>query len=178
MTIVDRPEVARAALSPLRRRILAELDAPASATEVATALGLPRQKVNYHMTVLEGHGLVELAEVRQRRGFRERRFRRSGVVVIAPDLVDPSDPGDDMSAEAIVAAAGDAIRAVGSLAASGSAHPTATVTTEISFGSPADFRAFLDGVAELAAGYDRIDEPDALTMKITLLSHVAKGHTP
>jgi len=175
MTVVDRPEVARAALSPLRRRILAQLDLPASATEVAAALGLPRQKINYHMSVLERHGLVELAEVRQRRGFRERRFRRSGVVVIAPDLLDPSEPDDDMSAEAVVAAAGDAIRAVGALSAARSPHPTATLTTEVTFASPAALREFLDGVGRLAADYDRGDEPDALTMKITLLSHVAKG---
>jgi DNA-binding transcriptional ArsR family regulator len=175
MNVVSAPEVAHAALSPMRRQILAHLDDVASATEVAAALGLPRQKVNYHMTVLEKNGLVELSEVRQRRGFQERRFRRTGTVVVAPDILEESVPEDDLSAEAVVAAASDAIRTVGRLEATGKPHPTATMTTEVRFATPADHRVFLERVAELAAEFDRGSRDGSLAMKVTLLSHVAKG---
>ena len=52
---VDDPDRVRAALSPLRRELLRRLAQPASATELATAMELPRQKVNYHLRVLEQH---------------------------------------------------------------------------------------------------------------------------
>lgn len=175
MNVVSAPEVAHVALSPLRRRILAELSEPASASEVAAGLDLPRQRVNYHMTVLEKHGLVELAEVRQRRGFQEKRFRRAGTVVLAPDLLDETDRRDDMSAEAVVAAASDAIRAVGALGAADTPHPTATLVTEIGFATPGDHRLFLERVADLAAEFDKKTEEGSLAMKVTLLSHVAQG---
>lgn len=177
MTVIEAPEAARAALSPLRRRILSLLDEPASATELANRLGLPRQKVHYHLTVLESHRLVELAEVRQRRGFEERRFRRSGTVVVAPDLLDMPEPVDDLSAEAVVAAAADVIRAIGGLSAAGTRHPTATLTSEVSFASPGEMRRFLEAVGDLAAEFDCGSRPGSLPMTVTLLSHVTKGDT-
>jgi predicted ArsR family transcriptional regulator len=42
-----------------------ELFAPASAATLATRVGLARQKVNYHLHALEGHGLVRLAQERK-----------------------------------------------------------------------------------------------------------------
>lgn len=179
VTVVERPEVAWAALSPLRRQLLGLLDEPASATELATKLGMARQRINYHLSVLERQGLIQLAEVRQRRGFQERRFRRTGTFVLAPDLLggvraEDTAP-DDMSAEAVVAAATDAIRAVGALAASGRPHPTATMSTEVAFASPADLRRFFERVAELAAEFDQPRNPAAVRMQVTLLSHEALG---
>ena len=85
---MDDPDQLAGALSPIRRRILAALTDPASATELAPALGLTRQKINYHLRVLERLGLVELVELRRRRGCVERVLRRSGEFV-----VDPGDGG-------------------------------------------------------------------------------------
>ncbi len=175
VAIVRTPDTAHVALSALRREILSRLDEPASATELAAVLDIPRQKVNYHMTVLERHGLIRLAEVRQRRGFQERRFVRIGTVMIAPDLLDEPDRSDDLSAEAVVAAASDVIRAVGRLEADNRPHPTATLVSEVRFATPADHRRFLERVADLAAEFDRGATPGSLAMKVTLLSHVAKG---
>lgn len=175
MKIVSAPDAAFAALSPLRRQILSKLGEPLSASEVAEALGLTRQRVNYHLSLLESHGRVEIAEVRQRRGFQERRFRRVGPTVIAPDLLGPTPATDDLSADAVVAAASDAIRAVGELEAEGQPHPTATLVTDVRFASPADHRAFLAGVAELAAKFDRGEAKGALAIRVTVLNHVAKG---
>jgi DNA-binding transcriptional ArsR family regulator len=66
--LVEEPDRLRAALTPLRRRLLELLRVPTSATELAATLGLPRQKVNYHVRALEAAGLVRLVEERQRRG--------------------------------------------------------------------------------------------------------------
>jgi hypothetical protein len=44
--VIEAPAAAVAALDPVRSRVLAALAEPGSATTVARALGLPRQKVN------------------------------------------------------------------------------------------------------------------------------------
>ena len=43
---------------------------------LAAAIGLPRQKVNYHLRALERHGLVELVQERRKGNVTERRCRR------------------------------------------------------------------------------------------------------
>ena len=60
--VIDDPAAATVALEPVRSRLLAELSTPASAATLATRVGMPRQKVNYHLRALEAHGLVRLAE--------------------------------------------------------------------------------------------------------------------
>src|SRR5262245_47551655 len=72
--VIDDPAAATVALEPVRSRLLAELAQPASAAMVATRLGLPRQKVNYHLRTLEAHGLVRVAEERRWGGLTERRL--------------------------------------------------------------------------------------------------------
>ena len=178
MRVLVNADAALAALSPTRRQLLALLDDPTGATDLAEHLGLTRQRVNYHLGILQKHGLIEIAETRQRRGFVERLFRSAGPTVIAPDLLDSASSRDDLSADAVVAAASDAIRAVGHLEAAGDPHPTATMVTEVRFESPARHHAFLEEVATLAAEFDAGDADGALAMKVTVLSHVAKGAKP
>ena len=60
VAVIDDPAAAEAALEPARARLLAQLTEPRSAAMLAAAVGLPRQKVNYHLRTLERHGLVEL----------------------------------------------------------------------------------------------------------------------
>ena len=85
MTAID---VVSAPLSPLRRAVLEQLRAPASASEVAGRLGESRQRVNYHVRELERAGLVELVEERARRGCTERVVRAtSSAVVVEPVIV-------------------------------------------------------------------------------------------
>lgn len=175
LTLVDQAPAAHAALSPLRLAILRSLDEPASATELAAHLGLTRQKVNYHLGVLEAHGLVAVVKERQRRGFRERVFERRGNVVLAPDLLASGDNRDAMSAEAAVAAASDVIRSVGHLSATAQAEEkhlvTATMVTDVAFRTPAELAAFLEGVAALAARFDAGPADDGHRMRVTLVSH-------
>ncbi|MCP4223691.1 MAG: helix-turn-helix transcriptional regulator, partial [Actinomycetia bacterium] len=72
LQVIDETQVALALLDPVRARALAALAEPGSASTVAAALGERRQKVNYHLRVLEEHGLVNLVEERPRRGLTER----------------------------------------------------------------------------------------------------------
>ncbi|MBA4101450.1 MAG: transcriptional regulator, partial [Arthrobacter sp.] len=53
IAVIEDPAAAEASLDPIRTRILRELVVPASATQLAVRVGLPRQKVNYHLRALE-----------------------------------------------------------------------------------------------------------------------------
>src|SRR5690606_10538251 len=70
--VIDDPAVAGVSLDPVRTEILCRLATPGSAAQLAAQLGLPRQKVNYHLRTLERHGLVELREERRKGNMTER----------------------------------------------------------------------------------------------------------
>lgn len=177
MQLIDGTDAAHAALSPRRVEILRELADPASATEVAGRLGLPRQQVSYHFSVLDRHGLIEEVETRRRRGFVERRFRRSGRLILDPDLVssDVERSRDRHSADALMGAAAEALRTAGRLQqeaeAAGARLVTATLVSSVRFARPSDLGAFLDEVAMLAARYDQGPAGEGRTMRLTLLAH-------
>jgi DNA-binding transcriptional ArsR family regulator len=154
-----------AALSPLRRRVLEELDEPASATAVAARLGEPRQKVNYHLRVLEREGLVELVDERRRRGFVERRLQ-----AVARDRFSSA-----YLQSAATRLAADVAELRRSADEAGETAATITVETEIRFASPRDLRAFADNLAaalgRLAAQYDRPDLPSARRFRLVAGAH-------
>ena len=172
VVVIEEPAAAEAALDPVRSRLLAELAAePASAAGVAGRLGLPRQKVNYHLNVLESHGLIELAEVRARGGIKERVLRATAACyVVSPAAIaeggaQPERVGDQLSAGYLTALAGRTVHEVGALTraaeAAGRRLPTFTIDTEVGFRSAADRAAFADGLAaavlELVARYHHDD---------------------
>ena len=166
------------ALDPIRASILDALTEPGSATTVAAALGLTRQKVNYHLKALEAHGLVEPAEERAWGGITERFVRRSARhLVVAPDVVlgaaiDPNEVADRLSAAYLIAVNARTVSELGAIATSavaGTRLPTLTVDTVIGFGSAADRAAFAAdlqaAVAELVARYHHDDgRPHRLTV--------------
>ncbi|HET9559720.1 MAG TPA: helix-turn-helix domain-containing protein, partial [Actinomycetota bacterium] len=106
--VIEEPAAAAVALDPMRSRLLAELVEPASAATLASRVGLPRQKVNYHLRTLEAQGLVELAEERKRGGITERVLRATAATyVISPaalgeTAVDPERAADRLSAGYLV----------------------------------------------------------------------------
>jgi DNA-binding transcriptional ArsR family regulator len=134
-------------------------------------LGIPRQKLNYHLRTLEAHGLVELAEERRRGGITERVLQaRAASFVVSPAALgetaaDPSQAADRLSARYLVALAGRLVREVADLArraqAAGKRLPTMTIDTEIRFRSAEDRAAFADdltaAVMDLAARYHHDD---------------------
>ncbi|MGE3812386.1 MAG: helix-turn-helix domain-containing protein [Candidatus Nanopelagicales bacterium] len=169
--VIESPEAAAAALDGVRARLLAELAVPASAAGLAARMGMPRQKVHYHLKSLETHGLVELAEERVHGGIVERVLQASAsAYVVSPAALsataaDPDANADHLSAGYLVALAGRVVREVGALArratASGSRLPTLTLDTRIGFRSAADRAAFADdltaAVLELVARYHHDD---------------------
>src|SRR5687767_7622487 len=85
--LTDRTQLATV-LSPLRMNILEELKEPGSATTLADRMGMPRQKLNYHLRELEREGFLELVEERPRRGCVERYLKAtSRAFVVNPGLL-------------------------------------------------------------------------------------------
>ena len=181
--MIEDPQVASVALDPIRARLLAELtNAPASAAMVAAKVGLTRQKTNYHLKMLEEHGLLELDEVRMRGGIAERVLRATAATfVVSPAAIAesgarPDDVRDRLSARYLVALAGRVMREVGALAGkaetSGRRLPTFSVDTEIRFRSAADRAAFADdltaAVLDLAARYHH---DDGRSYRLVVASH-------
>lgn len=155
-------------LDPERRRLVAALmEAPDSAAGLARRLGESRQRLNYHLRVLEEGGLVELHEERPRRGVRERVMR----VVARRFVVDPGalgelgatgpEAGDRFSATYLVALAARSIREVAALReraeSTGRRLATASLSAEVRLADPSDFRALVEevsaAVGEIVARY-------------------------
>ena len=142
-------DVSRARLSPLRRRVLAELREPASAAALAARLGESRQSVNYHVRELERAGLVELVEERRRRGFTER-------------VVRVAEAQDRFAADALLALSAQALGDVAEMreraGAEGRRLVTFAIEADVGFERPADIERFADAlaerIAELAAEFD------------------------
>lgn len=166
------------ALDPIRTSILDALTEPGSAATVAAAVGLTRQKVNYHLKALEAHGLVELAEERSWGGITERLVRRSARhLVVSPNVlqsttIDPNQIADRLSAAYLIAVNARSVSEVGSIAsvaATTTRVPTLTIDTVIGFSSSDDRAAFAaelqSAVTALAAKYHHDDgRPHRLTV--------------
>jgi DNA-binding transcriptional ArsR family regulator len=164
--VIDDPAAAVVALDPTRARLLAELSEPASAAALAARLGIPRQKLNYHLRTLEGHGLVEVAEERKWGGLTERLLVATAAsYVVSPGALgqaasDPARAQDRLSARYLIALAARIVREVASLirtAPHDGALPTLALDTAIGFASADDRARFADelasAVTELAARY-------------------------
>ena len=104
VAVIEDPGAAMAALDPIRARLLAELLEPASAATLAARVGLPRQKVNYHLRALEHHKLVEPAEERRWGGLTERLMVATAAAYVVspaalgPAAVDPARSRDRLAA--------------------------------------------------------------------------------
>lgn len=177
MSVIDDPAAAEVSLDPMRRQILAGLVDPGSASTIAVWLGIPRQKVNYHLKVLEQHGLVELVEERRRGNFTERMLQATASsYVISPSTLgqiqpDPLQAPDRLSARWLLAVASRLVRDVGTLltGAQRARRPLATFAMdgEIRFESAADRAAFAEelsaAVTELVGKYHGEREPGSVT---------------
>ncbi|HEY5882375.1 MAG TPA: helix-turn-helix domain-containing protein [Nakamurella sp.] len=168
LTLLDTPERLACALPDLRRRILDRLREPASAAELAREFDLPRQNLNYHLRVLEGQQLLELVELRARRGFTERVMRTVGNgLVVDPDVLARTPPAPDgeqdrHAAQHLVQAAGAVVRDVSRMSGraerQGRRLLTFTLEADVRFSGPGDVHDFTDAlaqaVAQVVAAYD------------------------
>ncbi|GAA5037618.1 DNA-binding transcriptional ArsR family regulator [Thermocatellispora tengchongensis] len=162
VAVIEDPAAAEVSLDPIRARLLAELSAePSSATMLAAKVGLPRQKVNYHLKTLEAHGLVEMVEERRKGNVNERIMRATAAsYVISPAALasvqpDPARSPDQLSASWLLAVAARMVREVGALI-TGAARARKRVATfaidgEVRFASAADRAAFAQELAGAVA---------------------------
>ncbi|MGE0812903.1 MAG: ArsR/SmtB family transcription factor [Vicinamibacterales bacterium] len=180
LDIIDDPARARTALQPVRRQLLHLLERPQSAPQLASAIGMPRQRVLYHLRKLEADHLVEARD----HGSVGRRIDRTYIrtatsYAIAPNAlggvaVDPQTVTDAFSSAYLWAVAGRALNDLAALgraaAARGKRVPTLTVETDVRFATPADQRQFADELARtlarLAAKYHQPDAPQGRTFRV------------
>lgn len=167
LEVIDDPEIAAVALEPIRSRLLAELSEPASSATLSARVGIPRQKVNYHLRRLEDAKLVQVSAERRWGGLIERLMVATATsYVVSPGAMGPvaADPArsvDRLSASYVIAVAARVVREVGQLLRRAQELDkrlaTLSIDTEIRFRSPEDRAAFsrdlTTAVAELVSRY-------------------------
>lgn len=184
---ISDPSAAEVCLDPTRARLLAELAQPASAAGLAERVGLARQKVNYHLRLLEHHGLVELVEERRKGNCTERVLRATAAsYVISPGAMhavapDPRRAPDRLSARWLLALAAQLVRDVTQLLdgadRAGRRLATFALDAEVRFASAADRAGFAEelaaAVASLIARYHDQDAPRGRAHRIVVAVHPA-----
>lgn len=183
--VIEDPAAAAAVLDPVRNRLLSELREPASAAALAARVGLPRQKVNYHLRKLESHGLVRVAGERQWGGLTERQLvaAAAGYVVspgaLGPVAADPDRTLDRLSASYLIALAARAVRETGDLVRrageAGKALATLSADTVIRFRSARERAAFsrelTEAIQQLVAKYHDDTAPGGRPHRLVVLAH-------
>lgn len=188
MSVIEDAEAAAVSLDPIRARLLAELaTGPASAAMLAGRVGLPRQKVNYHLKALEKHGLVELAGERRKGSVTERLMQATAASYVISPLAladvqpDPARFRDQLSARWLLALAARLVRDIGTLITgadrAGQRIATYALDGEVRFASAAQRAAFVEeltrGVSGLIAKYHDEDAAGGRPHRIVVALHPA-----
>jgi DNA-binding transcriptional ArsR family regulator len=182
VAVIQKPEAAEVSLDPVRARLLAELAEPRSATTLAGRVGLPRQKVNYHLRTLERHGLVELVDERRRGNCMERVLQATAAsYVISPAALaavqpDPARAPDRLSARWLLAVAAQLVRDAGELIVeatrAGKRAATFAIDGEVRFASAADRAAFAEELsAAVTALVGKYQSPGGRDYRLVVAVH-------
>jgi DNA-binding transcriptional ArsR family regulator len=177
--VIDDPVVAIVALDPIRTRLLAELADPASAGALATRLGLPRQKIHYHLKALETVGLVQEVQRRLWGGLTERRLRASAAAYLIAPAAMGAVAADQRTNGSLLSIAARLIRDVASLLSlsrsTGKRLATSSFEIDIAFRSPADRDAFQDelrhAVTAVAEKYRASPHETARAYRVVTVAH-------
>jgi DNA-binding transcriptional ArsR family regulator len=161
LQIVQDPEKAAVLLQPGRLDLLVRLAKPDSAAGLARQLGIPRQKVNYHLRELEREGFVELFEERRKGNCIERVVRSTAREFLIAPPAGRTVVADRFSAAYLVSTAARVIRDLAALCLrAGQARKrvaTLTLETEIRFATAQSRAAFAEeltaSIAHLARKY-------------------------
>jgi DNA-binding transcriptional ArsR family regulator len=174
-------------MDPMRVALLERLVEPGSASSLARDLGLPRQRINYHLRELEKAGFLEFVEERRKGNCVERLVKATArSYLISPEVLGalgrtPEEQQDRFSASYLMAAAGRLLRDVSEQVARATAAKkrvaTLTLETNIRFAS-ADARAAFAGelstaVARLAAKYHDADAAGGRAFRIVVGAYPA-----
>ncbi len=159
--VVESTDQAATLMDPMRLQILAHLREPESAAGVARALGLPRQRVGYHIRELERAKLLRSVGERRRGNYVEQLLQATATFyVVGPRAlgvmgVEAGPIRDRFSSAYLIAAASRTIGDVGELRerarAAGRQLPTLTLEGEVRFGSGEEQRAFADELTDTFA---------------------------
>ncbi|MEX2217615.1 MAG: helix-turn-helix domain-containing protein [Phycisphaerales bacterium] len=163
--LIRDDDPARMLADPAKRGLLLHLAEPDSAAGVARKVGLPRQRVNYHLREMESAGLVRQVGERRKGNCTERLVQATAATylispeVLGPLATDPANIRDTMSWAYLVALASRTIRELAVLRERadevGKPLPTLSLSTDVRFASPAALNAFSEElsteVAKLAA---------------------------
>lgn len=183
--VIDDPAAVAVAMEPIRKRLLSELSVPRSAAAVAERLGLPRQKVNYHLRTLEAHGLLTVAEERKWGGLTERLLVATAAsyvvspAALGPLTPDPEQEMDRLSAGYLISLAARVIREVGGLLRRArqvdKRLATLSIDTRVRFRSAADRAAFTEELSKLMMGlvarYHDESAPGGRDHRLLVLAH-------
>jgi DNA-binding transcriptional ArsR family regulator len=183
--VIDDPDAAAVALEPVRSRLLSELAEPASAATLAMRVGLPRQKVNYHLRTLESRGLVQVAKERKWGGLTERLLIATAAsyvvspVAMGPVAADPERAADHLSAGYLISLAARVIREMSALYRRarelGKRLATLSIDTEIRFRSAEERAAFTheltQAVNSLVARYHDASAPGGRAHRLVVVAH-------
>lgn len=161
LQIVRNPEKAAVLLQPGRLDLIERLAEPDSAAGLARRLGVPRQKLNYHLRELEREGFLELVEERRKGNCMERVVRATAREFLIAPHAGQSITADRFSAAYLVSVAARAIRELAAICVrasrAGKRVATLTLDTEIRFANAESRAAFTReltaSVADLAAKY-------------------------
>ncbi|MBS0659670.1 MAG: helix-turn-helix domain-containing protein [Verrucomicrobia bacterium] len=181
-----------ALLRPLRPRILELLAEPQSAAGLARQLATSRQKIGYHLHVLEKQGLVELVEEKKVGNCVERLVRATqrAYLVSAEALGSlaqgAAEATDRFSSAYVLAVAARGLREVAQLRqaadAAGQRLATLTLETEICFASAADRAGFAEELARefarLAAKYHQPAAPRGRTHRVAAFAYPKPSPPP
>ncbi|MEU5727107.1 helix-turn-helix domain-containing protein [Micromonospora sp. NPDC047738] len=191
IAVIEDPAAAEASLDPMRARLLAALAEPASATMLAARVGLPRQKVNYHLRALEQHGLIELVEERRKGNVTERVMQATAAsYVISPAALaavrpNPSDAPDRLSARWLLAVAARLVQDVGALITGADRAKkrvaTFAIDATVRFASARDRAAFAEELAAtvsaLVSRYHDENAPGGREHRVVLALHPSVNPT-
>jgi DNA-binding transcriptional ArsR family regulator len=187
--LIDDANRARLALSPLRRQLLQLLRTPGSAASLSVALGMPRQKIGYHLRALEAAGLISLVEERARRGFVERLLvARADAFIVDPAIMGATPAAvtaqDRYAAEHLVQVASEVVREVTRMRAGaegeGKRLLTFTIEADIGFARPQDLEDFTNRLAQAVADLASVYAPEDGTRRYRLVigGHPAVANKP
>ena len=188
--VVESTDQAAILMDPVRLRILTLLRHPDSAANVARTLGLPRQRVGYHIRALQNANLLQFVGERRSRNCVEHLLQASAAFyVVSPRALGPAGTPaadsatvrDRFSSSSLLSAATRTIAAVGTLRqraeSAGRQLPTLTLEAGVRFASPDDQRAFadelMDSFAALVAKYHDDQAPRGRPFRVTISGHPA-----
>jgi DNA-binding transcriptional ArsR family regulator len=191
VAVIEDPAVAEVSLDPVRAKLLAALAEPGSASMLASRIGLPRQKVNYHLRALEKHGLVELVEERRKGNMTERVLQATAFAyVISPAALadvapDPARSPDRLSARWLLALAARLVKDVGTLITGADKVKkrvaTFAIEGEVRFANAQDRAAFAEeltaAVTTLIGRYHDESAESGRTHRLVVAVHPSKEAT-